>query len=268
MRRFLEIVAISLAVLLALSNAYASKSRAQQGMVWVEAGVWRPFYPPSPLEKEIPVKRFLIDALPVTNSDFLKFVKEHPEWQRHQVASIFADANYLNHWAGSVNLGSAKPQQAVVNVSWFAAKAYCEARGLRLLREAEWELAAQATETKPDGSKDLIWRQRILNWYARPNAKVVAEVGKSPRNYWGIYDLHGLIWEWVLDFNSTMFSVDNRGEGDANRFGFCGSGSLKASEKEDYASFMRMAFRSSLKATYTTTNLGFRCATDGKEERL
>jgi formylglycine-generating enzyme required for sulfatase activity len=43
---------------------------------------------------------------------------------------------------------------------------------------------------------------------------------------------------------------------------YCAAGSLKAVDKEDYASFMRFAFRESLKAAYTVRNLGFRCAMD------
>jgi sulfatase modifying factor 1 len=43
---------------------------------------------------------------------------------------------------------------------------------------------------------------------------------------------------------------------------FCGSGALGASSFDDYAAFMRYAFRSSLKAHYTVPNLGFRCAQD------
>ena len=41
---------------------------------------------------------------------------------------------------------------------------------------------------------------------------------------------------------------------------FCGSGSVNATDLMNYAAFMRYAFRGSIKANYTTKNLGFRCA--------
>ncbi len=240
-----------------------AQSKIDNGMVKVGPGTLRPFYPATPKQKEVAVAAFSLDRLPVTNGDFLAFVKSEPKWQRGRLTSLFADKNYLSHWQQPLKLGpNSYPKQPVVFISWFAAKAYCKARGKRLPTEEEWEFAALATETTVDGSKDPIWRKRILDWYARPNPKELAHVGKSPANFWGVYNLHGLIWEWVLEFNSTMFSVDNRSEGDANKIGFCGSGSLSASEKEDYASFMRIAFRSSLEANYTTANLGFRCAKD------
>jgi formylglycine-generating enzyme len=53
---------------------------------------------------------------------------------------------------------------------------------------------------------------------------------------------------------------DSRSNSAVNRDLFCASGSFGASDKEDYAAFMRFAFRGSLKANYTVGNLGFRCA--------
>jgi formylglycine-generating enzyme required for sulfatase activity len=87
-------------------------------------------------------------------------------------------------------------------------------------------------------------------------------VGTNQANYWGVQDLHGLVWEWVLDFNSSMLATDPRRAGDRDRLAFCGGGAIGATDQADYPSFMRVAFRSSLRAEYTTHNLGFRCAAD------
>src|SRR3546814_2970750 len=70
---------------------------------------------------------------PVTNADFLAFVRVHPEWRRDRVATVLAETRYLSDWAGADRLGDdALPEQPVVQVSWFAASAYCEAQGGRL----------------------------------------------------------------------------------------------------------------------------------------
>jgi formylglycine-generating enzyme required for sulfatase activity len=235
-------------------------------MAQVGAGTYRPLYPPSPAEAEVPVKAFLLDRLPVTNGEFVEFVRAHPEWQRDRVPGVFADEGYLSHWAAPKALGpDVAERQPVVRVSWFAAKAYCAARGARLPTEAEWELAAAASRTQADGRGDRVWREQILAWYSRPNPPRLPVVGATSANYWGVHDLYGLVWEWVLDFNSAMLTTDARKTGDKNGLTFCGGGAINATDKANYPSFMRVAFRSSLRADYTTNNLGFRCAADDKE---
>jgi formylglycine-generating enzyme len=67
---------------------------------------------------------------PVTNADFLAFVQQHPRWQRDKVPALLAEARYLSHWAAPTRLANpAQALQPVTWVSWFAARAYCEAQG-------------------------------------------------------------------------------------------------------------------------------------------
>jgi formylglycine-generating enzyme required for sulfatase activity len=209
------------------------------------------------------VPRFRLDRRPVTNADFLAFVRAHPEWRRDRIARLFADTQYLSHWSGATALGAqARPRQPVTRVSWFAAKAYCEAQGARLPTWYEWEFAAAADERSPDARRDPAWRQRILDWYGRTSAEPLPEVGHSRPNYYGVSDLHGVVWEWVLDYNALLVSNDSREQGGADRAKFCGEAALSTTDRENYAVLMRIAFLSSLEAHYTTANLGFRCAVD------
>jgi len=234
--------------------------------VTVRGGRFRPLYAPSPTQKEVNVAPFSIDRDPVTNAEFLAFVKQFPKYRRDRISALFADSGYLAHWAGPTELGSeAKPEQPVVRISWFAANAFCEAVGKRLPTELEWEYVASASETSPDARRDAAWREKILSWYARPATDTLPVVGKSRPNYYGVRDLHGLVWEWVLDYNSLLVSSDSRGSGRDDRVDFCGAGSIGSGDGGDYASFMRSAFRSSLRSDYTTQSLGFRCATSEKE---
>ena len=73
--------------------------------------------------------------------------------------------------------------------------------------------------------------------------------------------MHGVVWEWVEDLGSMMVVGDNREQGDPDRNRFCGTGALSFEQKDNYAMLMRIAMLSSMKAAYTSSSMGFRCAT-------
>jgi formylglycine-generating enzyme len=207
------------------------------------------------------VGRFALMSVPVTNADFLGFVRKHPQWRRDSVPSVFAESRYLSHWASATQLGSqALPQQPVVWVSWFAANAYCQAQGARLPTWSEWEYAAAADDRRLDARADPAWRERILTWYAQPSKHALPAVRSQPPNAYGVHDLHGLVWEWTDDFSALLVSSDNRDQGDPDRLKFCGAGALSINDRDNYAVLMRVAMLSSLQGLDATANLGFRCA--------
>jgi sulfatase modifying factor 1 len=231
------------------------------GMIYLPGGSYKPLYAKEAKPRATP-GCFLCEV-PVTNAQFLAFVREHPSWQRSRVTREMADANYLRDWAGDLDPGSPAGKRAnapVTNVSWFAARAYAEAHGQRLPTQDEWELAARADATRIDASTDQKFLQKLLEWYALPVVGGLPEVSSCEANVYGLRGLHGLVWEWVNDFNSTMLVGDSRGDDSLERKLFCGASSLFASDVSNYAAFMRYAFRSSLKGNYCIASLGFRTA--------
>lgn len=102
-------------------------------MAKIKSGTFVPLYGS---EKEpVAVHGFQLDKYPVTNAEFLAFVKQNPQWQKLKVKRLFADQNYLRHWASDASIGAEAAKisnSPVINVSWFAAKAYCECQGKRL----------------------------------------------------------------------------------------------------------------------------------------
>src|SRR5262245_17825097 len=194
--------------------------------VYVKGGTFESVLPPAPGVKQATVKSFSIDRTPITNREFARFVREHPQWQRDRVPRAFADDKYLSHWTSATEPGAAVLDKPVVDVSWFAASAYCEARGARLPTWYEWEYVAAASETSHDARKDDAWRQKILGWYARAATGELPDVGRGAANFYGVKDLHGVTWEWVDDAGSMLVSADNRQQGDPDTLRFCGSGAL------------------------------------------
>lgn len=251
-----------ISVLILSSALISTAAVSAEDMVLVPEGSFTPFF----LKKDAAgsstatatvINAFWLDTTPVTNRKFQAFVNQHPNWHKSNIRKIFTDSHYLAHWqnvqgsADTADLG--KP---VVNVSWFAAEAYCEAQDKRLPSTDEWEY------TLTDNGRDQENLQKqIINWYSVPNQALPA-VRAKPANGFGVFDLVGLIWEWTADFNSYMAPPDSRNSGDKNLF--CGSGSLNASNLGDYAAFMRYSYRESLKGNFTGKNLGFRCAKDAK----
>jgi len=207
------------------------------------------------------VDAFELRVEPVTRGEFRAFLATHPQWRRGQAPEVFADAAYLV--AGPDTSDASTPddgdRRPVTDVSWFAAQAYCETEGARLPTWLEWELAAAADETRRDARADPQWRRRILGWYERPASRALPATG-GVANAYGVRDLHGLVWEWVDDFNALFIAGDSRTQGDPDVAKFCGSGAINIIDRDSYAVLMRIALLSSLNAPDTTANLGFRCA--------
>ena len=237
------------------------------GMVAIASGVYTPLFQRGGVAAPIRVEAFYLDTYAVTEAQYLAFVGANPQWHRRRVPRLLAELSYLRHWqddshpAGPVDTWSRRP---VTAVSWFAAKAYCQWQQKRLPRLAEWEYAALASATAADGRREAAYLNDILAWYARPSEALAPLTGSGGKNYWGVYDLHGVIWEWVADFHTALVTGESRGDSDLERNLFCGAGVVGVAEQErtNYPAFLRYAYRSSLQGAYTVLNLGFRCVKD------
>ena len=239
---------------------WVNTANCQSKMVTIKGDTYIPLYGRDSLQ--VTITDFQMDVYPVTNAQFLEFVKKYPKWQRSQVKKIFADNNYLINWKSDTALGNNQSLNApITNVSWFVANDYCECQGKRLPTVDEWEYVAMANETLPDARTVETYNEYILSWYEKPKT-FNNEIGSTFKNYWNIYDLHGLVWEWTSDFNSVLISGESRKDVDKDSNLFCGSAAVGATDLMNYAAFMRYAIRGSLKAKYSMKNLGFRCVQD------
>jgi formylglycine-generating enzyme required for sulfatase activity len=225
-------------------------------------GSYRALFAEDPGVASIEVDAFYLDRYPVTNGQFADFAAQSPQWAPGQVKSVFADENYLKQLqSGSLE---AIHDQPVTNVSWFAAVAYCEFHSKRLPTLDEWELAGQASGTAADGTRDQAYRQQILEWYGKPAIMHLPDVQDTQPNYWGVYGMHGVVWELVDDFNSALITGESRADSELENSLYCGAGAASSADPGDYAAFMRYAMRSSYEGRYTLTSMGFRCAADAE----
>jgi len=248
-----------LAPAIVIATAFAAAGARAADYVVVPAGEFQSVVAADFTSGSVKLASFEMRTVPVTREEFYGFVATHPQWRPDIVGSAFADAGYLADWTSLSALGSEERRQPVTHVSWFAAQAFCEAEGARLPTWSEWEYTAAADATRRDARGDPQWRAGILNWYARPGGDKLPVIGGTA-NVYGVRDLHGLVWEWVDDFNALLVDADSRSASDSDKLKFCGAGAISLKQRENYAVLMRVALLSSLKAADSTASLGFRCA--------
>lgn len=95
----------------------------------------------------------------------------------------------------------------VENVSWDDVQRFLEALNARdhkhlyrLPTEAEWEYACRA------GSKgDYAGNLHAVAWYRDNSKNQTQPVGQKEPNAWGLYDMHGNVWEWVQNWYDPRY---------------------------------------------------------------
>ena len=103
------------------------------------------------------------------------------------------------------------PKLPVENVSWndchsFVAKLEEKTgRKFALPTEAQWEYACRADTTTRYSCGDSIVDLKDYAWFSDNSDRATHPVGEKKPNPWGLYDMHGNVWEWCADSYSRSY---------------------------------------------------------------
>jgi formylglycine-generating enzyme required for sulfatase activity len=163
--------------------------------------------------RQVTVREFWIGRTEVTNKQYRLVRPDHP----------------------------GEDEMPVTKVTWAEANAACERFGGRLPTETEWEYAARAgTRTIWSFGGDEVMTGEYAWYQGNANNKPHPVARKKP-NDWGLYDVHGNVWEWVADWSPPAYPV------------------LRGGSFHDPAKFVRSANRSASQPDARQEDFGFRC---------
>ena len=142
-------------------------------------------------------------------------------------------------------------------------------RNFRLPTEAEWEYAARAGTTGDYGGTGVLEQ---MGWHSSNSESRTHPAARKEPNDWGLYDMHGNVAEWVLDwYSGSYYRVSPTDDPPGPSTGTLrvvrgGSWSTLASWPEDpgapFLSGLRSAYRGNWEPTGRRPNIGFRLAMD------
>jgi formylglycine-generating enzyme required for sulfatase activity len=238
--------------------------RPPAGFVYVKPGTFMMGSPPreegrvaNELQHEVRVSGFFMGMHEVTQKEYAAITGTNPSGFRGDNRPVekvgwLGAARFCNEKSRREGLTPAYTVNGQ-NVTWNRS-----ANGYRLPTEAEWEYACRAGNTGPFSVSRANFNKNSRRGGAETNP-----VGSTDANAWGLYDMHGNVWEWCWDwFGDYEAKAQTDPTGPA-------WGTTRITRGGCYYSAniqLRAAHRGSSPPEQTDVNLGFRLARSLQEQ--
>ena len=196
-----------------------------------------------PVHRVVISHGFFLGKYPVTNAQYRRFLETVKNVQK----PLYWDDRRFN-----------QPEQPVVGVSWEDAQAFCKWANCRLPTEAEWEYACRAGTTTEFSFGNKEEKMDEFGWYSKNSDGHTQPVGAKKPNPWGLYDMHGNVFEWCEDI-----CHDNYQNAPSDGSAWSRRGSYRVSRGGSWyfsAEYCRSAIRGRFTPSLRLNDLGFRVA--------
>ncbi len=156
-----------------------------------------------PLHDVVISQPYWLGRTPVTQRQFA-------QWTRSEAYSAWREVH--GHGESHVNHFSDRPEHPAEQVTWHEASGFCDwlntdrkawlPAGVvaRLPTEAQWEYACRAGTETDYHTGDGVAALAEAGWYEGNAGEATHTVGEKVANEWGLYDMHGNVAEWCVDY--------------------------------------------------------------------
>jgi formylglycine-generating enzyme required for sulfatase activity len=268
-----------------IATADGNQEPEIEGMVWIQGGTFtmgsptnESYHDPDETQHQVMLTGFYMGKYPVTQAQYQAVMGTNPSgftvpffpetstanqpvenvsWydaivfcNKLSISEDLTPAYRISESTDPENWGTVPTSS---NATWNAVEVVTGSAGYRLPTEAQWEYACRAGTTTAYNTGDTI--SDNTGWYSTNSGYRTHTVGEKPANAWGLYDMHGNVWEWCWDWYGTYaIGAQTDPTGPA-------SGRSRVQRGGSWGSigqYLRSAFRSSYDTSDRQDYFGFR----------